>query len=365
MKVDKLLEKPAFELGQKEKGPLFFEAMKESLKLHYGNCPEFRKFVDGQGIDVEKIGKVEDIPYLPVSIFKEVELVTGPKENIKTKILSSATTSGKPSQIPLDEVTSKRQQIALKNIMSSFLGKERMAFIVLDARETAQKSGDETSSRASAIRGMMPFAKSMHFVLNEKLEFEPKLLEEAVEKIGQGEKICFFGFTWLIYKTLLAIKEDGKREFEEATAKLGKERKVLHIGGWKKLKDIAVEKKQFNEEVGEFFEAEKGKVIDFYGMTEQLGTVYPDCGEGHKHLPLYSEIIIRDGQTFESLGIGKPGLIQLLTPLPNSYPGISVLTEDVGEIQGVDDCPCGRKGKYFEFRKRVEKAPLKGCGDTL
>ena len=124
-------------------------------------------------------------------------------------------------------------------------------------------------------------------------------------------------------------------------------------------------KDEFNAQIGEFLGVEKGNVIDMYGMTEQLGTVYPDCEFGFKHMPLYSDIIIRDANTFKPIHEKKSGLIQLLTPIPNSYPGISLLTEDVGEMQGVDDCPCGRKGKYFLFKRRLESAPLKGCGDTL
>ncbi len=365
MKVDKLLEKEPFKLKQEEKEKPFLEAMQESMKWHYGNCPEFKKFVDSQDFNIESTYKLEDMPFLPVSIFKEMELITGPKEKIKNTIFSSATNSGKPSKIALDKITMKRQQIALKKILSTFLGNERRQFIVLDTKETVQKNGSSISSRASAIRGMAQFAKSMHFVLNDKLEFEPKLFKQAVEEIGKNEKICFFGFTWLVYKTYLAIKENKRhlQEFEKVLQKLGKGRKVLHIGGWKKLKDMAVEKKQFNSKIGKFFKAED--TIDFYGMTEQLGTVYADCSQGYKHAPLYSEIIIRNPETFESAGVGQPGLIQLLTPIPNSYPGISILSEDIGELLGIDDCKCGRKGKYFVFRKRLEKAPIKGCGDTL
>ena len=100
-------------------------------------------------------------------------------------------------------------------------------------------------------------------------------------------------------------------------------------------------------------------------MTEQLGTVYPDCSEGFKHVPLYSDIIIRDITTTESLAKGKAGLIQFVSPIAHSYPGISILSDDIGRIVGVDDCECGRMGKYFVFEKRAEFAELRGCGDTL
>ena len=33
-------------------------------------------------------------------------------------------------------------------------------------------------------------------------------------------------------------------------------------------------------------------------------------------------------------------------------------------ILGEDDCPCGRKGKYFEILGRVKRAEVRGCSDT-
>jgi hypothetical protein len=100
-------------------------------------------------------------------------------------------------------------------------------------------------------------------------------------------------------------------------------------------------------------------------MTEQLGTIYPDCDAGYKHVPIYSEIMIRNTDTLEIEDVGKSGFIQLLSPIPHSYPGISLLSDDIGKIIGIDNCPCGRKGKYFQFEKRAEQADIKGCGDTI
>ena len=137
------------------------------------------------------------------------------------------------------------------------------------------------------------------------------------------------------------------------------------MGGWKKLTDINISREKFYQEISEFFNTEKNNIIDIYGMTEQLGTIYPDCQFGNKHVSAYSDIIIRNPSTLESEGVGKSGLIQLLSPIPHSYPGISILSDDFGHLEGVDDCPCGRKGKYFRFDKRSESADLKGCGDTI
>lgn len=54
----------------------------------------------------------------------------------------------------------------------------------------------------------------------------------------------------------------------------------------------------------------------------------------------------------------------MVSCLPHSYPGNSLLTEDIGMIEGVDDCPCGRKGKYIKILGRMKNAEIRGCSDT-
>ena len=99
-------------------------------------------------------------------------------------------------------------------------------------------------------------------------------------------------------------------------------------------------------------------------MAEQLGSVFVECEHGHMHCSNYSDILIRKPQEFSVCQRGERGLIQLLSVLPYSYPGHSILTEDEGIILGEDDCPCGRKGKYFKILGRIKNAELRGCSDT-
>ena len=58
------------------------------------------------------------------------------------------------------------------------------------------------------------------------------------------------------------------------------------------------------------------------------------------------------------------GLIQTLSLLPVSYPGQSILTEDIGVIHGIDNCKCGKLGKYFSVLGRVPDSELRGCSDV-
>ncbi len=363
--IDELLMKKPFGMEQTEKEKVFLEVMKESMKHHYQNCKEFRKFIDSQKFNLESEYCIEDIPFLPVSIFKEMDLITGNRENIKKKVLSSSTSGNKPSSIYLDLDTINRQRKALVSILPDFIGRKKKVFFIFDSESTINALGGEVSSRGSAIRGMLIFSKSIKFLLDDDLEMDLSLLEDAVESLEKDDEVCFFGFTWIMYKILSGIKSDKNfSRFCELFESLKGKGIVLHIGGWKKLEEISITKKKFNEEVGSLMKVPVSGIVDFYGMTEQLGTVYPDCEFGFKHVPLYSEVIVRNVENFKQCSIGEEGFIQVLSPIPNSYPGISILSDDLGELKGVDDCKCKRLGKYFVFKKRADKAEAKGCGDT-
>ena len=121
----------------------------------------------------------------------------------------------------------------------------------------------------------------------------------------------------------------------------------------------------FSSEVARVFNTEKEQIHNFYGMAEQTGIIFVDCEMGFKHVPNFADIIIRDVQTLEEAKIGNEGLIEVINVLGSSYPSQAILTEDVGNFAGIDNCKCGRRGKYFVFQKRVEKTELRGCGDIF
>ena len=104
-------------------------------------------------------------------------------------------------------------------------------------------------------------------------------------------------------------------------------------------------------------------VLNYYGMIEQTGSIFFECKNGFLHTSIYSEIFIRN-QNYEICPLNTKGLIQIISLVPTSYPGNSILTEDIGELKGIDDCKCGRKGKYFLVHGRIENAELRGCSDV-
>ena len=171
--------------------------------------------------------------------------------------------------------------------------------------------------------------------------------------------VLLFGFTFMVWTRFTVEAERRGLAFQAPQAV------VLHSGGWKKLIAQAVSKEEFTARTAAVLGCKPQNILDFYGMVEQVGTVFVDCPAGNKHAPAFADVILRRPYTLEPVAPGENGIIEVVSVLPTSYPGQAILTEDQGVLLGINDCPCGRKGKYFRFTKRIEQAEVRGCGDTF
>ena len=100
-------------------------------------------------------------------------------------------------------------------------------------------------------------------------------------------------------------------------------------------------------------------------MIEQTGSIYFECSSGYLHTSIYNDILIRNMKDLNVKKNKEVGIIQTFSILPKSYPGFSLLTEDLGVIIGENNCSCGLSGKYFKVLGRLEKSEIRGCSDTL
>ena len=191
----------------------------------------------------------------------------------------------------------------------------------------------------------------------ENMELDIEGMRKFLEE-HQGETIFMFGFTFMIWQHFYKkLKESGyKPDLSKGV--------LIHGGGWKKLVNEQVSPAEFKQALNDVCGIEVGNVHDYYGMVEQTGTIYMECECGHLHTSAFSDVIIRRPKDFSIANIGEKGLIEVVSVLPESYPGHVLLTEDEGYIEGEDDCPCGRKGKYFKILGRIKNAEIRGCSDT-
>ena len=86
------------------------------------------------------------------------------------------------------------------------------------------------------------------------------------------------------------------------------------------------------------------RVLDYYGMVEQTGTIYLECEHGHLHAPVWSDVLIRRPLNFSLADPGETGLIEVVSVLPGSYPGHALLTEDEGRDSGRGRLPLRADG---------------------
>ena len=107
------------------------------------------------------------------------------------------------------------------------------------------------------------------------------------------------------------------------------------------------------------------EIYNFYGMVEQVGSVYLEGEDGYLYPPNFADVIVRDPSRAGEAAMGSRVSCRWSALLPLSYPGHSLLTEDLGVVHGCDDSKCGRLGKYFfDARPCAASAELRGCSDT-
>lgn len=360
--MDELFALPAY-ADDKQQQRLFLKALQEELVFHYEHNEMYRQFCDRKGFDPHKeICSLEDIPPVAVSVFKDLGmgLASVPKEDIKLRLQSSAT-SGTPSTIVVDKITSKRQAKAMVKVVQEAIGRERKPFLVMDI-DPRSEFRSLLGARFAAITGYLNFASKAGYFLKAKdgvSYFDVDAMQEYVASIDKDQPVVVFGFTYILYSNVLkSIHEKG------ITILLPKGSKIIHIGGWKKLESERISKELFNQQLADCFGIEPVDVIDIYGFTEQMGLNYPDCPCGCKHESSYVKVLVRDVVTNEVLPAEEEGKLEFITPIPHSYPGNLVLTDDLGMI--IDgECPYGRAGKRFKILGRLKKAEVRGCGDIL
>lgn len=351
---EEVLNLPPFDVPASEKNKVLSEQLSTLTKLHYHNCDEYRKILDAMNFDIEAPRNYSQLPFIPVRMFKEIDLLSIPREDVFKTMTSSGTTGQRVSKIFLDKKTANNQQKVLVKIVSEFTGASRMPMLIIDSPSVI-KDRKMFSARGAGILGFSIFGTNRTYALDEHMNLNIDAVKEFLGKYKEKD-ILLFGFTYMIWQHFYKSLKNSDSKLDLSNGIL------IHGGGWKKLLNEAVSKVEFKSSLQDICGIKR--VHDYYGMVEQTGCIYMECEYGHLHTSIFSDVIIRNSTDFSECGIGEKGLIQVVSMLPESYPGHSLLTEDKGIVMGIDDCPCGRKGKYFTILGRIKSAELRGCSDT-
>lgn len=360
-KILNYLKLEPFGLSKSEKEKKFIEIVKLQIKHHVKNCKIYKTWYKKNNFnDPSEIKKYEDVPYLPSAIFKKINLKSTLKNN---KIISSSGSTGlNKSIINIDKTTSNLQKICLAQVLSNSIGKKRKPFFIVDIEPTESFNQSTVSARYAGMSGYLMAATSRKYLLkinkDGKIIIDKKNIDNFLISLKK-EPIILIGYTYMLWSYLLKNNEINLKNLP-----CHKDTKIIHFGGWKKLEHQKINKREFIFKLKKLININVNSILDIYGFSEQLGTIYISAGYSGCNVSSYSHVLIRDPKTLEVVKDGENGFMQFLSIIPLSYPGFSILNDDIGYISRRK---INNNFEQIEFKveSRLDNLEARGCGDTL
>lgn len=338
---------------------LFVHAMRENAKHHYKHCKDYQRILNEAHFDPNRVQSIEDLadlPFIPTLYLKHHQMFSMPLWKMPIKATSSGT-SGVKSQVGLDVRSLWRGFLMIKRIFSyHHLWSLRRVNYIIFGYEPHKNNQAGIAKTAYGFTYVAP-AKKRYYAIRYKdgtyqvdLEYMKRAFIEASKKKTPVRTIGFPAYTYFLLKDMKA---------EGIKLKLPKGSKVTIGGGWKQFYAEAIDKKDFYDLVEEVLGVKDQDIIEFFGAVEHP-VLYADCRHHHFHIPAYARIIIRDPNTFKPLPNGQMGLLNLLTPMVDATPLLSIMTDDLAVVHD-EQCPCGAKSPWIEIIGRVGIKDITTC----
>lgn len=343
----------------KETDELFLKAMQENCAYQYENCTDYRRILDEKKFhprDLKEYADIERLPFIPTLYFKQHTIFSMPKHRMLIKATSSGT-SGKKSQMGFNFSSLYR---GLRMVLTVGRYHKLWSFkpthFLIFGYEPHRKNKIVFSKTAYGFTYFAP-ALSRTYALKYTKDGYQLDLESLKQKFLKYSKSKFpvrtIGFPAYTYFLLKQMKEEG------ITVKLPKDSVLTLGGGWKQFYAQQVSKADFYALVEEVLGVDEEHIIEFFGAVEHP-ILYTDCRYHHFHVPVYSRVIIRDVDNLQPVKNGQVGLVNLITPMVDSVPILSVMTDDLGILHG-EGCPCGETSPWLEILGRVGIKDIVTC----
>ena len=305
----------------------------EIFLFQYNNNEVYKKYVDALHIVPKSINSIEKIPYLPISFFKTLKVVTTIFEP-ETIFESSGTTGENTSRHYVKSIELYKKSFikgfnlfygnisnwCILGLLPGYLERENSSLIVMvDA--LIKKSNNPNSG----------------FYLHD----HEKLYQTLVHNEITGQLTLLIGVTY----ALLDFAEKYSMKLQDTL--------IMETGGMKGKRDEIT-----REEVHEILKSKFGlsTIHSEYGMTELLSQAYSK-GDGIFQTPPWMKVLTREYNdpfainTFSKNIKSSNGLINIID-LANLYSCSFIATDDVGKVY---------KNNSFEILGRRDVSDLRGC----
>ncbi len=301
----------------------------EVFRFQAAGCPVYNRYLSLLGTDPAEVTSLTEIPFMPISFFRDHVVMTG--EGVAERIfLSSGTTGMRQSRHHVrhtaiyDESLERTfrlfygdpSQYAIMGLLPSYIEREESSLIYMVNR-LMQLSGNRAGGFFAGDHEAL--LKAVGRARHEKLQ------------------VLLIGVTF----ALLDLAEEGPRDLSDLI--------IMETGGMKGRR-----KELIREEVHEIIMQAFGvsTVHSEYGMTELLSQAY-SMGGGLFETPPWMRVLIRDSHDpmAHSMSEGAAGGISIID-LANLWSCSFIATADLGRMHS---------GSRFEVQGRFDSADLRGC----
>jgi phenylacetate-coenzyme A ligase PaaK-like adenylate-forming protein len=291
------------------------------FKFQYHHCAVYKKFCDLLKVSVDKICKIEDIPFLPIQFFKTHQIKSA--EFLEEKIFTSSGTTGILTSKHFIKELNLYETSFLKTFESFYPDWEKSTIVGL-LPSYLERSG---SSLIYMVNYFIKHSKSDRSKF--QLELTPEFLDFLV--FDESPKIMF-GVTF----ALLDLAKKGIKPRNTI---------IIETGGMKgRGKEIT--RQQLHETLK--YSLSLKEIHSEYGMTELMSQSY--LQEDYFSSPIWKKALVRE--TTDPLHVKTEGKGALnFIDLANIHSCSFIATDDLGIVFN---------GK-FQVVGRIDHSETRGC----
>lgn len=337
----------------------FQAACLETFLYQYENVEVYRKFVDFLGKNSSEIKEIKDIPFLPIEMFKNHQVLDRVFGSAQTdKSLSYFQSSGTTQMLSRSKHYIADFNLYEESIYKSFeqfIGKpEDYIFLGL----LPNYSENPYSSLIYMVDFLMKKSgkpENGYFLYNHQELFE--LLQKLCQ---ENKKVILFGVSFALLDFLDYCHSERS---EESVSIRSEYLTFIETGGMKGRKE-----EMTKDELLKILQKGFGtdKIFSEYSMTELLSQAY-SLGENIYETPNWMRVLIRNTEDpFSYMEAGRTGAINIID-LANRHSCSFIATQDLGKI--VNDFEILRYAQNdkhsFQVLGRIDHSDIRGCSLLL
>jgi phenylacetate-coenzyme A ligase PaaK-like adenylate-forming protein len=324
--------------------------MQETISAQHCHYDFYRGLMRLSGFELASLSSfdaIADIPYITSGVLKNYHFTSSAKHQPALTVSSSGTT-GQKAQISIDEVSLMRIVAGILKVYGEFgLASEQAANYLFAGYSPSAANGAGTAGTDMVVSLLTPQLGSF-YVLDLNADGSTVFLkDQAVQQlrqfVQQGAPVRMLGFLHYVCEIVKAYHQ------QYGMLNLPPDSYILSGGGWKEFARHYGEDFNLYAYLAQFSNIQASSIRDSYSLVEHP-VLYVACEKNHLHVSALAHVLIRDVKTMAVLPHGQTGLVQLFTPILQSYPSASLLTTDLASLE--QHCECGRVGDYLKIEGR-------------